>query len=130
MELNSIHSGKSIPHQAHDGVRCGICRNHLGREARIYKEGLSFGVVCEECYKDNSPEDLELMANLFLAYGGYFGMIKDSEYSLYKVLMSLTSGNNENESILELNIKMLHQALLHGVGPHQFIQGLKILVEK
>ena len=130
MELNSIKSEQSLAHQVHDGVRCGICRYNIEKGATIYQEGVNFGVVCEECYRNNSPEDLELMANLFLAYGGYFGMIKDSEYSLYKVLMSLTSGNNGNESILELNIKMLHQALLHGVGPHQFIQGLKILVEK
>ena len=127
MELNSIKSDQSIAHQVHNGVRCGICRHNIEKGATIYQEGVNFGVVCEDCYKHNSPEDIELMANLFLAYGGYFGMIKDSKYSLYKVLTSLTSGNNENDSILELNIKMLHQALLHGVTPHQFVQDLRIM---
>lgn len=129
MELNSINSEQSIAHQVHDGVRCGICRHNIEKVATIYQEGLSFGVICEECYKNNSPEDLELMANLFMAYGGYFGMRKDSDYSLYKVLKTLTSGDNGNGSIIEININMLHQALLHGVCPHQFRQGLKLLLD-
>lgn len=129
MELNSINSGQSIAHQVHDGAKCGICRSHLGRGTRIFKEGLSFGVVCEDCYKSNSPEDLELMANLFKAFGGYFGKLKDPDFSLYKVLESLTSNNSANGSILERNVKELHQALLHGVGPHQFRQGLRVMLD-
>ena len=128
MELNSINSGQSITHHVHDGVRCGICQNYLGEGARIYKEGISFGVVCEVCYKNNSPEDLELMANLFMAYGGYFGKLKDQEFSLYDALDSLTSDGSSYKSILGQNIKGLHQALLHGVGPHQFRQGLKVML--
>ena len=100
MELNSLKSGQSIAHQIHDGAKYGICRSHLGRGAKIFKEGLSFGVVCEDCYKNNSPEDLELMANLFMAFGGYFGKLKDLDYSLYKVLESLTSGKSSRSSLL------------------------------
>ncbi|MFX0034263.1 MAG: hypothetical protein ACFE9I_01320 [Candidatus Hermodarchaeota archaeon] len=125
MELNSIHLDSLDPH-TNRGVQCGICRNHIGREAKIYKEGLTFGVVCEKCYRDNSPQDLEFMANLFHAYGGYFGMIKDSEFSLYHLLKPLASTTNSND---KMNIKKIHQALLHGVTPHQYKQGLKILLE-
>lgn len=129
MELNSLNSGQSVTHQVHSGVRCGICQSHLGRKAEIYREGLSFGVVCEDCYKNNSPEDLELMANLFRAFGGYFGKLKDFGFSLYKVLKSLTSGSCSHDSILKRNVKVLHQALLHGVGPHQFRQGLRVMID-
>jgi len=129
MELNSINSGQSITPQDHNGVRCGICQNQLGRKAEIYREGLGYGVVCEDCYKNNSPEDLELMANLFMAFGGYFGMVKDPSFSLYKTLKPLTSGSSANRAIKELNIKGLHQALLHGVGPHQFRQGLRVMLD-
>ena len=129
MELNSVNSGQSITHHVHDGISCGICRCHIGRGAKIYKEGLNFGVVCEECYKNNSPEDLELMANLFKAFGGHFGMVKDPSFSLYKTLKPLTSGSSKNRSIKELNIKVLHQVLLHGVGPHQFRQGLGVMTD-
>ncbi|MFX1500757.1 MAG: hypothetical protein ACFFDH_07310 [Promethearchaeota archaeon] len=127
MELNTINSGQSLTHNLHEGIKCGICRNNIANGAKIYQKGLSFGVVCEEYCKNNSLEDLELMANLFMAYGGYFGMKKDSNYSLYKVLKKLTSGDNGTRSILELNINLLHQALLHGICPHQFRQGLKLL---
>ncbi|MFX1365886.1 MAG: hypothetical protein ACFFCE_17385 [Promethearchaeota archaeon] len=129
MEINSINSEQSHTHNHEDGIKCGICRNEFKKGARIYQKGLSFGVVCEECYKNNSVDDLELMTNLFMAYGGYFGMKKDPNYSLYKVLKNLTSEDNGTRSILELNINLLHQALLHGICPHQFRQGLKLLVD-
>ncbi|NVM34303.1 MAG: hypothetical protein HWN81_01830 [Candidatus Lokiarchaeota archaeon] len=56
-------------------------------------------------------------------------MVKDSNYSLYKVLKSLTSGANSHSSIIDRNIKELHDALLHGVVLHQFRQGLKLLLD-
>jgi len=62
-----------------------------------------------------------------MAFGEYFGKQKDPNFSLYKVLKSLTSGISTDHSIIEQNIKVLHQALLHGVGPHQFRQGLGVM---
>ena len=129
MELNSLNSEQSLTHNHHDGIKCGICRREFKKGAKIYQKGLSFGVVCEECYTNNSQDDLELMGNLFMAYGGYFGMLKDSDYSLYKILKTLTLGKNDDNSIIELNINFLHQALLHGVSPNQFRQGLKLLLD-
>ncbi|MFX1595389.1 MAG: hypothetical protein ACFFBK_04925 [Promethearchaeota archaeon] len=116
----------SLQHHIPKAVTCGICRNHIGKEAKIYKEGLTFGVVCEKCYKDNSPQDLEFMANLFHAYGGYFGMVKDTDFSLYDLLKPLASTSKSKD---KMSINALHQALLHGVTPHQYKQGLKILLE-
>ncbi|MFW9990190.1 MAG: hypothetical protein ACFFC3_16230 [Candidatus Odinarchaeota archaeon] len=129
MELNTVDSEHSLTQNIHEGLKCGICQNTIKKGAKIFKKGLSFGVVCEQCYINNSPDDLELMGNLFMAYGGYFGMQKDSDYSLYKVLKTLTLENNGVKSIIELNINFLHQALLHGVSPNQFRQGLKLLLD-
>ena len=128
METNSINS-ESIHTYPHHTIKCGICQSQLGKGSKIYKEGLNFGVVCEECYKNNSADDLELMANLFRVYGGYFGKLKDTDFSLYKALNSLTSGTSSHRLILERNIKFLHQALLHGVGPHHFRQALKVMLD-
>ncbi|MFX0136700.1 MAG: hypothetical protein ACFFDN_23895, partial [Candidatus Hodarchaeota archaeon] len=76
-------------------------------------------------------EDLELMANMFFAYGGYFGKLKGRGFSVYKVLKELTSEIQVQETpIEEVNIKMMHRALLYGITPHQFIEGLKLLLEK
>ena len=71
------------------------------------------------------------MANMFFAYGGYFGKLKDDGFSVYKILKELTSEIKEEEtSIEEINIKMMHRALLHGINPYQFVEGLKILLKE
>ncbi|MFW9826705.1 MAG: hypothetical protein ACFFEY_03685 [Candidatus Thorarchaeota archaeon] len=131
MEINSINKEPNL-HYNHKTIKCGICHTELQRGASIYQEGLSFGIVCEKCYKSNSSEDLELMANLFLAYGGYFGMKKRSEFSLYKEIKKLTSKiqpGKTSDNLINLNIKMLHRALLHGVTPQEVILGLKVLID-
>ncbi|MFX0141634.1 MAG: hypothetical protein ACFFDN_48805 [Candidatus Hodarchaeota archaeon] len=128
MEANSINSKVSHTHSVNI---CGICRAEITNEASIYQEGLHLGVVCADCYKNNSKEDLELMANMFFAYGGYFGMLKEGNFSVYKVLKELTSEIEEQETSLdEINVKMMHRALLHGITLHQFIEGLKLFLEK
>jgi len=132
MEMNSINT-EPTPHLTHEIVKCGICRNELQRGASIYQEGLSFGVVCEECYRNNSQNDLELMANLFLAYGGYFGKLKSKKFSVYKTikkLMSKVQSGKDPDTLIGRNIRMMHQALLYGVTPQKLIQGLKILLEE
>jgi hypothetical protein len=127
MELNSIHTKTSTTFTHHQ-VKCGICRNEITRGATIYQEGLTFGVVCEDCYKSNSPDDLELMKNLFMAFGGYFGQYKSEEYSLYKSLKNYVE-ESKTRNVKDLNIQLMHNALLHGITPHQYIQSLKILNE-
>ncbi len=66
MELNSINSGQSIAHQVHDGVRCGICRNYLSKGAKIFKEGLNFGVVCED--RNRRDLDYDMLTNELFFY--------------------------------------------------------------
>jgi hypothetical protein len=130
MEINSINS-KPTSHITHETVKCGICRNEIRQGASIYQEGLSFGVVCEKCYKSNKTEDLELMANLFLAYGGYFGMKSRKNFSLYKEIKKLIAKvqpGKAPETLIDLNIKLLHKALLYGITPREIVLGLKILL--
>jgi hypothetical protein len=130
MEINSIrHDAIEVPHQRKELLKCGICHNEIVSSASIYQEGFRFGVVCQTCYTSNSPEDLELMANMFLAYGGYFGKIKASDFSLYKMLEKIASKVQKKENVEELHITYMHCALLHGITPKQFIQGLRIILE-
>ena len=114
-------------------IRCGICHSNVKKSAKIYQDGVRFGVVCSKCYDDIPKDDLELMANMFTAYGGYFGKLKKSNFSLYEILKELISEFNiDNKPVLvdELNIKMMHRALLHGVTPQEFIRGLEIILEE
>ncbi|MFX1419607.1 MAG: hypothetical protein ACFE9N_11865 [Promethearchaeota archaeon] len=132
MEINSINT-EPTTHISREAIRCGICRTEITHGASIYQEGLTFGVVCEHCYKHNSPEDLEMMANLFLAYGGYFGKLKNSKFSVYRTIKKLITDyqkNREPDLLIEMNIKMMHRALLYGVTPQELIQGLKTLLKE
>lgn len=107
--------------------------DEIKRGASIYQQGLTFGVVCEHCYKNNSQEDLELMANLVLTYGGYFGKLKRKKFSVYKTIKKLMvkfQPKKDLDSLIELNIKMMHQALLYGITPQELIQGLKTLINE
>jgi len=115
----------------HNPIKYGICRSEIKKGAQIYQEGLHFGIVCSQCHNNISKEDLELMANMFLAYGGYFGKLKDPRFSIGAILKDLLKENKVDKtcaSIDELNIKLLHRALIHGLTPQQFIRGLEILI--
>ncbi|MFW9880625.1 MAG: hypothetical protein ACFFG0_46750, partial [Candidatus Thorarchaeota archaeon] len=76
---------------------CGICHREITREAAIFQEGLHLGVICSVCDINNSNEDIELMSNMFLAFGGYFGMLRDPDYSIYEMLKELISKIQENK---------------------------------
>ena len=130
MELNTITPNDiEISHKTDVKLECGICHSEIVSSASIYQKGFNFGVVCKHCYENNSPDDLELMANLFLAYGGYFGKLKNPDFSLYDMLETIVKKVENKENVEELHIKYMHHALLNGITPKQFIQGLRILLE-
>ena len=113
-------------------VKCGICRVEIVDRAQIYQAGINLGVVCSDCYKHFSAEDLEMMANMFIAYGGYFGMSKDSSFSLLKTLENILKNGLKEKKIVnteQINIRLMHKALLHGISPEEYIQNLTHLVD-
>jgi len=115
-----------------DTIKCGICNRKIEHEAAIFQEGLNFGVVCSECYVNNSEEDIELMSNMFLAFGGYLGMLKDPDYSTYEMFKDLISKIHENKntkSSIEMKIRLFHTALLHGITPREFAELAKSLLK-
>jgi hypothetical protein len=123
--------GKSDKRLDHS-IKCGICRVEIVDRAQIYQAGINLGVVCSNCYKHFSANDLEMMANMFIAYGGYFGMLKDSDFSLVKTLENIMKNALKEKKIVnseQINIKLVHRALLHGISPEQYIQNLAFLVE-
>ena len=108
-----------------DSINCGICHREIKQEAAIFQEGLNFGVICSECYINNSEEEIELMSNMFLAFGGYFGMLKDPNYSIYEMLKDLVRKIHNNKttmSSVEMKIRLFHTALLHGITPREFAE--------
>jgi len=108
-----------------DIFNCGICHREITQEAAIFQEGLHLGVICSECDVNNSKEDVELMSNMFLAFGGYFGMLRDPNYSIYEMLKELVSKIHDNKNTIksvEMTIRLFHTALLHGITPSDFAE--------
>ncbi|MFX1280606.1 MAG: hypothetical protein ACFFA3_14610 [Promethearchaeota archaeon] len=109
----------------HDTVKCGICHREITQEAAAFQEGLNIGVLCPECYVNNTTEEIELMSNMFLAFGGYFGMLRDPDYSIYEMFKDLISKIHNNKSSatsIEMKIRLFHTALLHGITPREFAE--------
>ncbi len=113
-------------------VQCRICHNDTKKQSKIVKLGNNYGIICSECSKMFSLEDIDLMYNMFTAFGGYFGMLKDTVSSTYKIITNLVKEYNIQEKDLkatEVDVKVLHKALLYGITPRQLIQGVRLLHE-
>jgi hypothetical protein len=108
---------------SHSLENCGICHGKIKQGAAIYNEGLHIGIICPHCYSRNSEKDIELIANMFLAFGGYFGMLRDPLFPVNEMLKCFLKEIQANKGTMPsecLKIKLLHTALLHGVTPEEF----------
>jgi len=65
---------------------------------------------------------------IFLAYGGYFAKLKDQNFSLERYLCNLAEDLTKKEKVLdlnELNIKFIHEILLHGITIQEYQKRLE-----
>ena len=119
------------PNIINSSMNCGICSTEIKNRASIYHSGVYTRVICENCLKKFSSNDIELMVNLFTAFGGYFGKYKKPEYILYIILKELKEKSKYREnsfSAAEIKLQLLHKALLYGISPEKFFQGLKTII--
>ncbi len=119
------------PNVINNSMNCGICSVEIKNRASIYHSGVYTRVICEKCFKKFSSNDIELMVNLFTAFGGYFGKHKKPEYILYIILKELKEKSKYREnsfSAAEIKLQLLHKALLYGISPEKFFQGLKTII--
>ncbi|MHA1294845.1 MAG: hypothetical protein ACTSQJ_19575 [Promethearchaeota archaeon] len=112
-------------------LKCAICRGEIKHNTYVYQSSFNLQLICDSCHESFSENDIDLITNMFIAYGGYFGQYKHEEFSISKILKDLIeeikAGTNRN--LKEMNIKMLHKALLHGITPKRFINTLKFLLK-
>ena len=108
-------------------VKCSICKQEIVGKHRFIELAMNYGVICPECDNNFNDDEIELITNLFTAYGGYFGSQKgkseNSTNQIMKKLSNLYKECKRNIDINALDIKILHQALLHGISPSQIVQG-------
>lgn len=71
------------------------------------------------------------MTNLFIAFGGYFGKFKYPNVSIENVLKELIEEIKIKKNKIgfhELNVKMMHKVLLHGISPQDYIKKLETII--
>jgi hypothetical protein len=111
-------------------VRCAICHSKIEDHHQIYQTTLSLGVVCKICRQRFSKEDIEMIANMFLAYGGYFGQFKRDDFSIENLILKFAHKIDlEKESLTLTNLKMWYEILIHGITPKEFLRALKKYIE-
>ena len=113
-------------------VNCVLCRNDTKLGTKIKKIGNSFGVVCEECAKTFRDEEIELMHNMFTAFGGYYNSMRNSKELSYSKLEEIAKEYKEQHkdiNNIENDVKTLHSAFLYGISPQQLVKGLKLLID-
>ena len=112
-------------------LKCTICRTDIKDNSAVYQSKTNYGIICGKCYQKFSEEDIELMLILFLTYGGYFGQLPKDQFSLIKALKDIhdkTSMNDTSPQIGEINMRLLHKSLLHGLYPEQYQAQLRKLI--
>lgn len=113
-------------------IKCVLCRNDTKLNLKIKKIGNAFGTVCEECAKAFNDEEIELMYNMFTAYGGYYGKMSNSKELSYSKLEEIAKAYKEQYrdiNDVESDIKTLHSAFLYGISPQQLVKGIKLLAD-
>ena len=113
-------------------IKCVLCRIDTKLDVKIKRIGNTFGTVCEECAKAFSDEEIELMHNMFTAFGVYYGKMSNSKELSYSKLEEIAKDYKEqyrdiNE--VENDVKTLHSAFLYGISPQQLVKGLKLLID-
>ena len=103
---------------------CTICRSEIMSYEVAYRSIVNKASICGKCYSKYPKWELELMIGLFLAYGGYFGKYRPSYKSVEEVCLESVDHLEKlgkEVGIKEIDIKILHQMLLHGYTQRDYI---------
>ena len=112
-------------------VKCSTCRALIHDRHTMYQSSLKLGVICKSCRDRFSSDDIEMIVNLFFAYGGYFGQFPKSDFSIDDVIVEFAEQlETKRDAFHSGNVKMWHKALTHGITPEEFLKELSLLVEQ
>lgn len=111
-------------------IKCSICKTVIKDRHELYQSSLELGVICKPCRKRFSGDDIEMMVNLFFAFGGFFGQFDKSEFSTDDTIKEFAEQLDSNNSTFHTqNVMMWHKVLTHGIMPKEFLKELSLFVE-
>ena len=106
-------------------LKCSICRTDIKERNKIYQSSLKLGIVCNICRQRFTDEEIEMMINMFFAFGEYFGARDKSKFSIEDIILEFAIDLNEGKANFHSqNVKMWHKVLSHGITPKEFIKAL------
>jgi len=112
-------------------IKCSICRVNIKNRHELYQSSLKLGVICKTCRERFSEEDVEMIVNLFFAFGGHFGQFDKSEFSIDDMVIEFAEQLDAGNSTFHLqNVKMWHKILTHGIAPKDFLKELSTYVDQ
>jgi hypothetical protein len=110
--------------------KCKICHEKID-STKIKSNGeIGKQVVCVKCQEQFSNRELEMIQKIFQQYGGWFNKMKTQSNQIELIaenLMEEIRRGNDYSNLFELNEKALHQALIHGIHPKNFLDYLKTI---
>jgi len=112
-------------------LKCSICRADIKDRHKVYQSCLKLGIICNTCRWRFSEEDVEMIINIFLAFGGFFGVHDRSKFSIKDIVLEFALElENRKTNFHSQNVKMWHKVLTHGITPEEFLEELSVYVEQ
>lgn len=111
--------------------KCSICRADIKERQKAFQSSLTLGIICDMCRQRFSDEEIEMIINIFFAFGEYFGARDRSKFSMKDTIIEFAIDLNEGKADFHSqNIKMWHKVLAHGITPKEFIKELSMYAEQ
>jgi len=112
-------------------IKCSICRTFIKDRHELYQSSLKLGVICKFCRERFSKDDIEMIVNMFFAFGGHFGQFDKSEFSIDDLIVEFAEQLDAGKSTFHLqNVKMWHKILTHGIAPKEFLEELSTYIDQ
>ncbi len=112
-------------------LKCSICRADIKDRHKVYQSSLKLGIICNTCKRRFSEEDVEMIINIFLAFGGFFGEHDKSKFFLKDIILEFAIELDDRKTNFHSqNVKMWHKVLSYGITPKEFLEELSLYVEQ
>ena len=112
-------------------LKCSICRTKIKDRHKVYQSSLKLGIICNLCKHRFSDEDIEMIVNIFFAFGEFFGARDKSKFSIKDMILEFAIELDDGKANFHSqNVKMWHKVLTYGITPNEFLEELSLYIEQ